>query len=81
MKLVGGRLSVVCGGKWGVDETYRLQKKYSRYIQIGIDGKKNCLVAGIKHTSTDTVGMAILTSIGMGAMTSDSSMNPASAGY
>jgi hypothetical protein len=27
--------------------TYRLEKKYSKYVQMGQDGKKNWLVAGI----------------------------------
>lgn len=46
-----------------------------------MDGRKNCLVAGIKHTNNDTVGIPIFTNIGMGAITSENSMNPASAGY
>lgn len=61
--------------------THRLQKKYSRYIQMGMDGRKNCLVAGIKHTRSDTMGTAILTSMGMGAMAREKIMKPARAGY
>lgn len=76
---VGNRLGTCCWvAEWW---TYRLQKKYSRYIHIGIDGKKNCLVAGIKHTSNDTVGIPILNMIGMGAMNSEKSINPTRAGY
>lgn len=48
---------------------------------MGMDGRKNCLVAGIKHTNRETVGMAILTRTGMGAMTKDKSMKAARAGY
>lgn len=48
---------------------------------MGIDGRKNCLVAGIKHTRSDTIGTAILTRMGIGAMASEKIMNPARAGY
>lgn len=65
----------------GVVATYRLQKKYKRYIQIGIEGRKNCLVAGIKQTNSEIVGMPILTRIGMGAITSEKIMKPAMSGY
>lgn len=64
-----------------VGATYRLQKKYNRYIQIGIEGKKNCRVAGIKHTNSEIVGIPILTRIGIGAITSEKIMKPAMSGY
>lgn len=46
-----------------------------------MDGRKNCLVAGIRHTNSETSGIATLTKIGMGAMHKEKIMNPASAGY
>lgn len=61
--------------------TYRLQKKYSKYIHIGMDGRKNCLVAGIKHTNSETKGMATLTNMGMGAIAREKIMKKAKAGY
>lgn len=65
----------------GLCKTYRLQKKYSKYIQIGMDGRKNCLVAGIKHTNSETSGMTTLTAIGIGAITREKIMKKAKAGY
>lgn len=62
-------------------KTYRLQKKYSKYIHIGMDGRKNCLVAGIKHTNSETRGMATLTTMGMGAIAREKIMKKAKAGY
>lgn len=61
--------------------TYRLQKKYKRYTQIGIEGKKNCRVAGIRHTNTEIIGIPILTRIGIGAITSEMIMKPAMSRY
>lgn len=61
--------------------TYRLQKKYNKYIHIGIEGRKNCLVAGIRHTNSESRGMPIFTRVGMGAMIREKSMKPARAGY
>lgn len=61
--------------------THRLQKKYNKYIQMGIEGRKNCLVAGIKHTSSDRIGTATLTNMGIGAIAREKIMKPARAGY
>lgn len=48
---------------------------------MGMDGRKNCLVAGIKQTRSDDMGTAILTKMGIGAMAREKIMKPARAGY
>lgn len=48
---------------------------------MGIEGRKNCRVAGIRHTNSDTSGTLILTDIGMGAIAREKIMKPARAGY
>lgn len=48
---------------------------------MGMDGRKNCLVAGIRHTSSDTMGTATLTNMGIGAIAREKIMKPARAGY
>lgn len=48
---------------------------------MDIDGRKNCLVAGIKHTRSDTMGIAILKNSGIGAMVTEKIIRKARAKY
>lgn len=48
---------------------------------MDIDGMKNCLVAGIKQTRTDSMGMAILKNNGIGAMVTEKTIRKARANH
>ena len=54
--------------------TYRLAKKYSRYVHIGREGRKNCCVMGIRSSTLSTTRTAVLISGADGRMASENNM-------
>jgi len=61
--------------------TYRLQKKYSRYVHIGRLGRKNCLVAGIRTRSEYPAETIRTSHSGIGAIENENAMKDTTIAY